>query len=446
VSRPEVSVVMPFAGDAAAALAAAGVLSALETRPGDELILVDNSGTAASVQEGGVHVVHATAERSPAHARNAGAAVAHNDWILFLDADTLGRSELLDAYFEQPVGADVGALAGEVVAITGSDTLAGRYGAARSFLGQQAHLDHPYRPRAAAANLLVRREAFLQVGGFYEGVRAGEDTDFTWRLQQAGWRLELAPQAWVEHRYRTTLRELRRQWRGYAAGRAWLARRYEGFEPEPGLARALRRGTARLRHRSGVPRGAPRVQAGSGERGRYLALDALLSLEELAGLTLSNRPTRTAPAPAEVVVVADRFPARDDPLVELAATLERARVEAMRRPEALDVEAARRLEIEYREDDGIAARVGALLALFLRHPVRALRDLANAEPGQPRLSAIAPAVRRLQRDRGARVLALGGEQPQETARRIAALAGRPFGELPRHGRIASARKLQTRRR
>ena len=148
---------------------------------------------------------------------------------------------LLDAYFAAgPPGDDVGALAGEVVPSGAGKSVAERYGAARGFLSQAAHLAHPYRPRAVAANLLVRRDAFSEIGGFYEGVRAAEDTDFSWRLQQAGWRLELRPQARVEHVYRSTVRDLRRQWRGYAAGRAWLGRRYEGFAPEPALSRVLR--------------------------------------------------------------------------------------------------------------------------------------------------------------------------------------------------------------
>src|SRR5207248_201171 len=106
---------------------------------------------------------------------------------------------------------------------------------------------HPYKPRAVAANLMVRRAAFEQVGGFYEGVRAAEDTDLSWRLQQAGWRLELRSRARVEHTYRATIGDLRRQWRGYAAGRAWLARRYDGFVPEPALRRAVGRGWRRTR-------------------------------------------------------------------------------------------------------------------------------------------------------------------------------------------------------
>jgi hypothetical protein len=434
MSRPEVSVVMPFAGDERAAQGAIEALLVLELRPGDELILADNSGVVTP--RDGVAVVRASGEHSPAHARNVGAARAHGEWILFLDADCRAPAGLLDAYFAAPVAGDVGALAGEVVAMAGGETLVSRYGSARSFLSQQTHMNHPYRPRAVAANLLVRRAAFEQIGGFYEGVRAAEDTDFSWRLQQAGWRLELRRGAQVEHRYRATLRELRRQWRGYAAGRAWLARRYDGFEPEPAVTRAVRR----LGHRTSGPpraaigpgsagsRGAPQVSAGRLERGRYLALDALLSIDELAGLALSNRPAGGPAAPAEVVVVADRFPMRKDPLAEFVQTLGHARVEATARPDSPCPAAAASLRIDYREDDGIAARIGALLALMMRHPLRCVADIVARRAGGPGLLELAPAVLRLRRDRGARVHAIGGEELRATARRLARLAGRPLDE------------------
>ncbi len=439
MSRPAVSVVMPFAGDPRDAQTAIDALLALSLRPGDELILADNSQIYVPARpRGGVAVIRAAGERSPAHARNTGAAAAHCDWILFLDADCRAPSALLDIYFAAPVAGDVGALAGEVVPMPGGDSLASRYGSARSFLSQQAHMNHPYRPRAVAANLMVRRAAFEQIGGFYEGVRAAEDTDFSWRLQQAGWRLELRRGAQVEHRYRTTLRELRRQWRGYAAGRAWLARRYDGFEPEPAVARAFGRARRRvlagarpaLGPGPGARRGAPAVTAGRLERGRYLALDALLSIDELAGLALSNRPAAGPPAVAEVVVVADHFPMQGDPLAEFVRTLGHARVEAVARPDSPGRDVMQALRIDYREDDGIAARAGALLALLMRHPLRCAADIMARKPGGPGLLELAPAVLRLNRDRRARVLTIGGEDVRATARRLARLAGRPLEENP----------------
>jgi hypothetical protein len=425
---------MPFAGSAAAARAALAVLEGLSTGPDDELILVDNRGIVPAAAAG-VQVISATAEHSPAYARNTGADRATRDWILFLDADCQAPPDLLERYFDTEIASGVGALAGAVGPATDAapPTLASGYGAAKSFLNQGSHLSHPFMPRAVAANLLVRRSAFEQVGGFFEGVRAAEDTDFSWRLQLAGWELQGRPQAAVTHRYRTTVLALRRQWRGYAAGRAWLARRYEGFEPQPALARAAgrvlhRRSPAAPTRLITDPPPAPDDTAVGGGRRAHLALDALLGVEELAGFVLSNRPRRRGAGPTAVVLVADRFPAPGDPLADYALTLVGARVEATSRPEVVDRSITRRLAIDYREDDGVVARALALVRVLSRHPLRCAADLRHRPVGAVRLAAIAPAVIRLRRDGDARIHVLGGPGARAVAIRLAALAGRELDQ------------------
>jgi mycofactocin glycosyltransferase len=299
MSRPPVSVVVPFAGARADAERVVLMLLGLETRDGDELILADNSGT-APVPPATVQVVRAEGEASASHARNVGAAAAGCDWILFLDSDVDAPPALLDEFFSDEIGERVGAVTGDIAGIPDTHTLAARYGTARNFLGQRSHVNNPFRPRASSANLLVRRAAFDEVGGYTEGIWAAEDTDFTWRLQDAGWALEFNERAVVRHAYRQTLRELGRQWRGYAAGARWLAERYPEFKPDPGLNRGLRLMLRRIGIGPGVAFRADgrsseaSLRLSRRERLQFLFVQVYLAVEEQIGLRMSNevRPRR----------------------------------------------------------------------------------------------------------------------------------------------------------
>jgi GT2 family glycosyltransferase len=283
--RPAVSVVIPFHGDSAYAERLAGALASLERRPGDELIVADNTAdaTAAAITGDGagdgVRVIPASAERSSYHARNRGAAAATGEWLLFMDADCTPEPDLLDAYFADRVPRRCGALAGAIDGDPGQSSFMARYTRDRKFFHQTEGLHGMRQAAAATGNLMVRRTAFEQIDGFCEGIRSAGDVDLSWRLQQAGWTLEYRPRARVAHRHREGLVSLMGAIARYGAGARWLNERYPGASPRWPLTRGLA--------------GSAVDVLGLGARGRvepalYRAVDGLGLLAHNLGYASSN--------------------------------------------------------------------------------------------------------------------------------------------------------------
>jgi GT2 family glycosyltransferase len=391
-ARPAVSVVVPFLEGAAEASSLVGRLGELRLGRGDEVILVDNGGTVGPVGPGGVRVVPAQAERSSYYARNAGADVAENDWLLFLDADTLPPTSLLDDYFREPLGERCGAVAGGVAAARAQRALVARYAASRRYLSQAAHMRDAHRPYGITANLLVRREAWAAVGGFFEGLRSGGDQDLCWRIQDAGWTLEYREPAAVEHRHRERVVPLMRQMARYSAAIAWMARRKPGSSPRPPVGRRLVRSAVGS---------VGWLALGRAERAAFKALDGVVVVAEGVGYLASNDAAVPGP-PRDRALVVDEFPparadggaggtggtggsspsndqnwilesdSREEVAAGDVATGDVA-VEAARRPERPDRSAAGGLRARYAEDDGIARRLLAAAVLAVRDPRRATR-------------------------------------------------------------------------
>ena len=207
------------------------------------MTIADNRPGAAGAQRGPVQIVGAGERQTSYHARNVGAAVGRAPWLVFLDADVLPPPDLLERYFAQEPGDEVGVLAGTVVdepAREGEEaTAAERYAWLKSSMSQEVTLAHGQWAFAQTANAAVRRAAFDRVGGFEEGVRSGGDADLCYRARAAGWTLERREQAAVVHRNRATIPRMLAQRARHGAGAAWLARRWPGALPArrwPGLA------------------------------------------------------------------------------------------------------------------------------------------------------------------------------------------------------------------
>jgi GT2 family glycosyltransferase len=278
--RPSVSVVVPFRGRRGEAVRLLAALAGLQRRPGDELIVADNTtdGVVARIAGEPVGVARATAERSSYHARNVGARGVANHWLLFMDADCVPAPGLLDAYFREPVPDRCGAISGLIIGDPAQRGMLPRYARSRHFL----RVDHGLLGDDAtpAGNVLVRRAAFEQVGGFAEGIRSGGDIDLARRLGAAGWLIEHRPAAVVAHRHRESLPGFMGMIARYGAGARWLNERYPGTAPRWPLLAGLR--------------GAAREAAALALRGRlesalFRGVDGLGLIAHNLGYLASNR-------------------------------------------------------------------------------------------------------------------------------------------------------------
>lgn len=408
-ARPTVSVVVPFMGTSDAATQLLAALEALKLRTGDEMIVADNTpaGIFAAASAGSsITVVLARQERSSYHSRNVGAERARKEWILFIDSDTRPRPDLIEQYFCEPIPPTVGAIAGPMLPLRTTDTLFSRYAESRTLNEQLSHVRNPYRPFGATANLLVRRSAFEEMGGFYEGVRSGEDADFCWRLGREGWAVGYRPDASVRHLLREGLRPYLRVHARYTSGRRWLMRRWPDSAMGPKLGRIPR-------FAAGMPYWWLRGQF---ERGLFKGIDVLVVLAEGLGYLFGNRPPPADPEAGErceIAVMVDRFPEPSETFIvnevrEMERAGRRVCVEARSRPRRPAFAAAWGIDARYAEDVGTLRQAGDWLWLLARHPIRSAADLLSRRRWRQQeevsnLRVLAPTVHRLQRG-GARHL------------------------------------------
>jgi hypothetical protein len=391
--RPSVSAIVPFGGTSEELAAFARAFAPLRLEPRDELLVVDNSreGLAEHLVEGlrticaGAAVVRAARERSSYYARNEGALAAEHEWLLFLDADCHPRADLIGRYFDPPPAAECGAIAGEVLGLEGQAGVLPRYAASRGYLRQDVSLALGPLAYAATANLLVRKRAWLDAGGFVEDARSGGDQDFCWRMRAAGWPIDHRPSATVEHEHRESIGDFMRLWAKYGRGRAWLDRRAPGAYSAPDPIQMLVRP---------VVAAVVRLAQGRPETAAFRCLDALAAAAETYGWSRSNRARRPVVSEPNAILVSAPSPK----VKELAGRLEApSSVQAGARARRPEPWLYRDLTIHYAEDDGLVRRLLALPAIAVRRPWRVLGDLVSRDALRRRaLLRHAAQIRRLQ--------------------------------------------------
>jgi GT2 family glycosyltransferase len=170
----------------------------------DEIIFVDDASTDASAslaaKLGAIVLRLPDGPRGPARARNHGAAAAHGDVLVFLDADVVCHPDTLDrikTYLtNQP---EIAALFGSYDAAPPAPGLVSRY---KNLLHHYIHQHGRTEASTFWAGCgAVRRNVFRAVGGFDESylTAAVEDIEFGARLHRSGYRIRLCPDIQVTH-------------------------------------------------------------------------------------------------------------------------------------------------------------------------------------------------------------------------------------------------------
>ncbi|MDY6936022.1 MAG: glycosyltransferase family 2 protein [Cyanobacteriota bacterium] len=205
--HPTVSIVIPVYNGGRAFHECLTSLQAAISDPNvvspEEIIVVSDGDTDGSwklAEQFGATVIRCATSKGPARARNLGARAAKGDILFFVDADvtiypeTVGK--VAEAFDRDP----------EMAALIGSyDDEPG----AENFLSQYKNLFHHYTHQTSSEEATtfwgacgaVRRDIFLQVGGFDESYRAAciEDIELGYRLKRHGHSIKLCKDIQVKH-------------------------------------------------------------------------------------------------------------------------------------------------------------------------------------------------------------------------------------------------------
>jgi GT2 family glycosyltransferase len=179
-----------------------------------EVLVVDNDPRGASAEGlaassvSNMRVLHPGVNLGYTRAANLAAREARGEWLFFLNPDAVARKDCLERLLEAVDDVDVAVVGAQVLLpdgrINAGDNPMNIVGISWSGGYGQPREHGPARDTAAVsgAALLVRRRAFLDVGGlcpyFFMYV---DDTDLAWRMRLCGLRVRYCPEAVVVHDY-----------------------------------------------------------------------------------------------------------------------------------------------------------------------------------------------------------------------------------------------------
>lgn len=164
-----------------------------------EIIVVGRDDIHAMTPNFRVHFDVTERPFSPVEARNRGAQQALGDFLVFLDADCICPTDWLETLNQLLDNREIDMVGGGVCTTTDNYwTLADNLSMFHEFMVWQPA---GHKSSFPSLNLAIRRSVFGSVGGFNQSypVPAGEDTELTERLAEAGYDGWFEPSFWVLH-------------------------------------------------------------------------------------------------------------------------------------------------------------------------------------------------------------------------------------------------------
>ena len=181
------------------------VLETLRELAPREIIVVDSSPEAPSIDGPAVVLVRPEQQISPAAARNLGAKRARGRYLLFVDSDVLLTKDarsFAERFLKAPVDAVVTGIysneAGSFATRLQNHILRYRIAEGRA----------PTNPLFSSSHFLVKKEIFNKIGGFNEELWTYEDVEFSARCVRMGCALAFEPDLTARHLKEYTFRGL----------------------------------------------------------------------------------------------------------------------------------------------------------------------------------------------------------------------------------------------
>ena len=193
--------------------------------PDYEVILIDDGSADDTAQIAAqlpwVRYIHQS-NHGLSHARNTGAAAAKGEVFAYTDSDCMADIDWLYYLISTLVSGDYAGVGGPNVTPPAQNWIQACVAAAP---GGPSHvlLTDTIAEHIPGCNMAFYRWAFESVCGFDpEYHKAGDDVDFCWRIQHAGWVIAFSPTAIVWHYRRFTLRAFLKQQDGYGEAESLL--------------------------------------------------------------------------------------------------------------------------------------------------------------------------------------------------------------------------------